>query len=345
MPENNPYREFKSSNLTEAPEDFETTQLYMDATGKGAKIIKPVITKKPATSLQDSVDYLASLFDGENLSEDFKLKATTIFEAAINEKVSIIEANIIEASKEIIEEQREAQHAQLAEHVDGYLNYVISEWMEENKVAIERGLRTEIAENFMSGLKQLFETSFINVPEDKYNLLDDLYSANAELQENTNNLIKQNMALKNEINARLCAEAFIEEASGLADTQVEKLATLAEGIEFTNVEQYRQKIAILKESYFTGSTPREQSTQAVQNNATFTPSEPQQFATRMMTMLSEDTGSFVASDADQPAMDNIVNTLSLLNKGKAKSQKLTENVAVDRVRSLLNSGTVQDNFI
>ena len=321
----------------------------MDATGKGAKVAEPVATnavipqyQKPLAQQvqEEQVDYLANLFDGENLSEDFKLKATTIFEAAINEKVSIIEAQIIEASKEIIEEQAAAQHANLVEHVDGYLNYVISEWMEENKVAIERGLRTEIAENFMSGLKQLFETSFVSVPEDKYNLLDDLYAANAELQESTNNLIKENMALKNEINARLCAEAFIEESAGLADTQVEKLAKLAEGIEFSNVDQYRQKVALLKESYFNGGV-KEEPKQVVQNKSVA--AEPQQFASRMMTMLSEDTGSFVASDVDQPAMENLVNSLSALNKGKSK--KINENVAADRVRSLLNSGTVQDNFI
>ena len=337
MPENNPYAEYQS------------TKLYMDATGKGAKIAEPVATnavipqyQKPLAQQvqEEQVDYLANLFDGENLSEDFKLKATTIFEAAINEKVSIIEAQIIEASKEIIEEQAAAQHANLVEHVDGYLNYVISEWMEENKVAIERGLRTEIAENFMSGLKQLFETSFVSVPEDKYNLLDDLYAANAELQESTNNLIKENMSLKNEINARLCAEAFIEESAGLADTQVEKLAKLAEGIEFSNVDQYRQKVALLKESYFNGGV-KEEPKQVVQNKSVA--AEPQQFASRMMTMLSEDTGSFVASDIDQPAMENLVNSLSALNKGKSK--KINENVAADRVRSLLNSGTVQDNFI
>ena len=337
MPENNPYAEYQS------------TKLYMDATGKGAKVAEPVATnavipqyQKPLAQQvqEEQVDYLANLFDGENLSEDFKLKATTIFEAAINEKVSIIEAQIIEASKEIIEEQAAAQHANLVEHVDGYLNYVISEWMEENKVAIERGLRTEIAENFMSGLKQLFETSFVSVPEDKYNLLDDLYAANAELQESTNNLIKENMALKNEINARLCAEAFIEESAGLADTQVEKLAKLAEGIEFSNVDQYRQKVALLKESYFNGGV-KEEPKQVVQNKSVA--AEPQQFASRMMTMLSEDTGSFVASDVDQPAMENLVNSLSALNKGKSK--KINENVAADRVRSLLNSGTVQDNFI
>ncbi|MFZ4597931.1 MAG: hypothetical protein ACOYNN_04730 [Terrimicrobiaceae bacterium] len=340
MPDNNPYAEFQS------------TKLYMDATGKGAKIAEPVATnavipqyQKPLAQQsqqvqEEQVDYLANLFDGENLSEDFKLKAATIFEAAINEKVSIIEAQIIEASKEIIEEQTTAQHANLVEHVDGYLNYVISEWMEENKVAIERGLRTEIAENFMSGLKQLFETSFVSVPEDKYNLLDDLYAANAELQESTNNLIKENMSLKNEINARLCAEAFIEESAGLADTQVEKLAKLAEGIEFSNVDQYRQKVALLKESYFNGGV-KEEPKQVVQNKAVA--AEPQQYASRMMTMLSEDTGSFVASDVDQPAMETLVNSLSALNKGKSK--KINENVAADRVRSLLNSGTVQDNFI
>jgi hypothetical protein len=334
MPDNNPYAEYQS------------TKLYMDATGKGAKIAEPVATnvatKKPETQQvqEEQVDYLANLFDGENLSEDFKLKAATIFEAAINEKVSIIEAQIIEASKEIIEEQTTAQHANLVEHVDGYLNYVISEWMEENKVAIERGLRTEIAENFMSGLKQLFETSFVSVPEDKYNLLDDLYAANAELQESTNNLIKENMSLKNEINARLCAEAFIEESAGLADTQVEKLAKLAEGIEFSNVDQYRQKVALLKESYFNGGV-KEEPKQVAQNKPVA--AEPQQFASRMMTMLSEDTGSFVSTDVDQPAMETLVNSLSALNKNKSK--KINENVAADRVRSLLNSGTVQDNFI
>jgi hypothetical protein len=340
MPDNNPYAEFQS------------TKLYMDATGKGAKIAEPVATnavipqyQKPLAQQnqqvqEEQVDYLANLFDGENLSEDFKLKAATIFEAAINEKVSIIEAQIIEASKEIIEEQTTAQHANLVEHVDGYLNYVISEWMEENKVAIERGLRTEIAENFMSGLKQLFETSFVSVPEDKYNLLDDLYAANAELQESTNNLIKENMSLKNEINARLCAEAFIEESAGLADTQVEKLAKLAEGIEFSNVDQYRQKVALLKESYFNGGV-KEEPKQVVQNKSVA--AEPQQFASKMMTMLSEDTGSFVSTDVDQPAMETLVNSLSVLNKGKSK--KINENVAADRVRSLLNSGTVQDNFI
>jgi len=339
MEKTNPYAEYSS------------TKLYMDATGKGAQVATPIAdpvqslknkqtiaAKETAVTanLQDGVDYLASLFDGENLTEDFKLKAETIFEAAINEKVSLIEQNILAAAKEVIEEQVVSQQDMFVEQVDGYLNYVITEWMEENKVAIENGLRTEIAENFIHGLKSLFETSFIDVPQEKYNVIDDLYDANSELQENVNNLIKENINLKNEITARLCAEAFIEEAAGLADTQVEKLAKLAEGIEFSGVEQYKQKVALLKESYF-GSNREESAPVATKN------SYVQQ--TSRMVSLTEDTGSFVGTDVDNAGMENIVNTLSMLNRNKARTQKLDEVTSADRVRSLLNSGTVQDNFI
>jgi hypothetical protein len=344
MAENNPYAEYASTNL------------YDDGTGKGAVINQPIADPTLALKNQQSLrpggaaqaaktqevqeedfDYLASLFDGENLSEDFKLKAETIFQAAINEKVAAIEAQLVEAAKEVIEEQVSSKQNSIVEHVDGYLNYVINEWMQENKVAIERGLRTEIAENFINGLKSLFETSFIDVPEDKYNILDDLYEANSELQDNVNTLIKENINLKNEITARLCVEAFIEEAQGLADTQVEKLAKLAENIEFSNVDQYRQKVAILKESYFNGnSTESESKPQATNTN---------KYASGLnsITMLSENTGSFVAEEAQQPAMDSIVNVLSVLNK--KSSGKANEITSGDRVRSLLNSGTVQDNFI
>jgi len=194
MAENNPYAEYAS------------TQLYQDALGKGAmigaipvanqgtaagnmaSISGPGGAKKKGKKQQvqeEDVDYLASLFDGEELSENFKFKAKTIFEAAINERVSIIEAHILEAAKELIEEQAEAAKEVIAEstantannlveHIDGYLNYVVEEWMTENKVAVERGLRTEIAENFINGLKDLFESSFIDVPQEKYNILDDI---------------------------------------------------------------------------------------------------------------------------------------------------------------------------
>lgn len=319
--------------------------LYQDADGKGAIVPEPIAAPELAAMNQqtlrpgggsaqqqmkkEDVDYLESLFDGEDLTEDFKLKAQTIFEAAINEKVSIIEQSILEASKEIIEEQLATQQDQLVEHVDGYLNYVITEWMDENQVAIERGLRTEIAENFIMGLKSLFESSFIDVPQEKYNILDDLYAANEELQESANNLIKENIQLKNEITARLCAEAFVEEAHGLADTQVEKLARLAEGIEFTNVDQYRQKVGLLKESYF-----------GQKSNVADTLSASNQ-------ILTEDIGSYTSTTSSEPnpIMENIVNAISVINKNRPSRPALknTNDSAIsDRIQGIMNPALLKD---
>jgi len=277
-------------------------------------------------------DYLNSLFDGENLSEDFKFKAKTIFEAAINERVAFIEAHIVQAAKELMAEQTEAarevvqettSHSTeaLVEHLDQYLSYVINEWMQENQVAIERGLRTEIAENFITQLKDLFESSFIDVPNEKYNVLDDMYAANSELQESLNRTIAENVQLRNEVTARLCAEAFIEESTDLADTQVERLASLAEGIEFDSVDQYRQKVALLKESYFGQTAPKiQQSTQSG--------------------FLTENSGSYVATDSANPIMNSVVQAISTMQRNKPRQTQNSE-----RLSELINPGIVQDNFI
>jgi hypothetical protein len=350
MAENNPYAEYAS------------TQLYQDASGKGAVIgtvpvgnnaqgnmssLSPGAkkkTKKEQETQQEDVDYLESLFDGENLSEDFKFKAKTIFEAAINERISMIEAHILEAAKEIIQEQSEAakevvleatqaNSTNLVEHIDGYLTYVVEEWMNENKVAVERGLRTEIAENFINGLKDLFENSFIDVPQEKYNILDDIYEANEELQNNMNKVLKENIELKNEVTAHLCAEAFMRQASGLADTEVEKLAKLAEGVEFENVEQYEKKINLLKESYFHRASGNNQ----IRTNNSYFGQVP----------LTEDSGSFVSTNnTSDPLMENVVNTLSFLNKNRPKVDRIIpENSSVARLASLINPNVIKDNNI
>lgn len=277
-------------------------------------------------------DYLADLFDGENLSEDFKQKVRTVFEAAINHRVTFLEAHIIQAAKELMQEQTQAAKEvieeatsssteNLVEHLDQYLNYVISEWMTENQVAIERGLRTELAENFINQLKDLFESSFIDVPDEKYNILDDMYGANSELQEALNNTIAENIQLKNEITARLCAEAFIDQTSDLADTEIEKLASLAEGIEFDSVDQYKQKVAILKETYFKGNSP-------VITEST------------NKTYLGESVGSFVSTDSSNNIMDSVVGAISAMQKNKPKAAQNAE-----KLTSLINPGIVQDNFI
>ena len=198
----------------------------------------------------DISDTLNALFEGSNASPEFVQKIKTVFTAALNEKVSMIEQSILEASKEIIEEKLQASVGEVVEHVDQYLTYVVEEWSKENQLAIENGFRTEIAENFILGLKELFENSFIDVPQEKYDILDDLFSANAELEKAANTALSENMQLKNEILAHKCAESFIEISEGLADTEVEKLAKLSESLEFDSVEQYAQKVQILKESYF-----------------------------------------------------------------------------------------------
>ena len=259
---------------------YESTDLYNDGNGKGAMLgtlaasdnaaknmasLKPggmnggeeEITKTDEDEDQkneqlevDISDTLSALFEGSNASPEFVEKIKTVFVAALNEKVSQIEESIIQASKEVIEEQIQQNTSSIVEHVDQYLNYVVEEWSNENKLAIENGFRTEIAENFILGLKELFQNSFIDVPEEKYDILDDLFNTNSELEKTANEVIAENLQLKNEILAHKCAESFIEISENLADTEVEKLAKLSENIEFDSLEQYTEKVKILKESYF-----------------------------------------------------------------------------------------------
>lgn len=220
----------------------------------------------------DVSDFANALFEGEDLSEDFKKKCIAIFEAAVNEKVSIMEEAMIEASKKIIEEQVASSVQTITEGVDKYLTYVCEEWMNENKLAVESGMKTEIVENFIYGLKELFENSFIDVPEEKYNVVDELFEANSELESKLNEQINENVNLKNQLIAHQCAEVFVESAKGLADTEVEKFASLAEGIEFDSVEQYKEKLSVLRESYFSGTVkPAQEISENTSENA---PNQP-----------------------------------------------------------------------
>jgi hypothetical protein len=222
----------------------------------------------------DVSDFAEALFEGEELSDTFKQKCIAIFEAAVNEKVAIMEKAMLDASFKIIQEQVASNVETITEGVDKYLTYVCEEWMKENELAVEAGMKTEIVENFIYGLRDLFENSFIDMPEEKYNVVDELFEANGELEAKLNEQINENIQLKNSLIAHQCAEVFVEAAKGLADTEVEKFASLAEGIEFDSVEQYQEKINVLRESYFnTTNTNSEdysetltESTQAPTNN-------------------------------------------------------------------------------
>jgi len=233
---------------------------------QGGAAVKQNTTEEPEGEMQqkesvqlDITDYVDALFEGQELSDEFKAKAATIFEAALNEKVSIIEQAILQASQEVIEEQVSDVATALTEQVDGYLGYVLNEWMEENKLQVEQGFRTEIAENFIQGLKELFQNSYVQVPEEKVDLVDELFAENRQLEENLNQLMKQHMELQEKNIVNECSNAFMELSSDLADTEVEKLASLCESIEFSSVDQYKEKVKILKESYFNGKLPEAES--------------------------------------------------------------------------------------
>lgn len=255
----------------------EDPKLYQDAEGKHAKIdtdkgtegkdkknkasiagkakgASSFETPTPSGTPQERMEQtMNALFDGEDLSEGFQSKAATIFEAAINERVSEIEASLIQQYEANLAENIEEISNTLAEKLDDYLGYVVEQWTEDNKLALENGIRMEVAENFISGLKVLFENNYIDVPDEKYDILEEVTSSKDELEEELNKSLQENIELRKEILSHRCGEIFVEQADGLTDVEVEKLASLTEGIEFENEEQYRDKIAVLRESYFSNT--------------------------------------------------------------------------------------------
>jgi hypothetical protein len=202
---------------------------------------------------EDIIDVSAdveALTKDEDLSEDFKAKASTIFEAALKSKVSEMKKKMNASYEEKLKEETEAQKAELTEKVDSYLNYVVEQWMKENSIAIERGIKGEIAEDFISGLKKLFEDHYIDVPDEKYNVLEDQASKIEELEKKLNEQVEKNVEL-NKANGEMKRQDIIDEMSNdLADTAKEKFNKLAEQVEYSNEKDFTTKVATIKESYF-----------------------------------------------------------------------------------------------
>ena len=191
-----------------------------------------------------------ALVAGEDLSEEFMQKAATIFEAAVKSKTREEVTRIVEEQQLAIAEEVDEYKQSLAEKVDQYLDYVVEEWMKENELAIERGLKGEIAEDFISGLKQLFEDHYIDVPDEKYDVLEAQSEKIAELEEQLNSTMESNIQM-NSANSELVREQVIAEvASDLTDTEVEKFASLVEDVDFGDEDGFRAKLDTLKENYF-----------------------------------------------------------------------------------------------
>ena len=207
-------------------------------------LIKKMMNKE---KMKEDIDALLS---GENLSEEFVQKASTIFEAAViaraEEVIAEAEAQLAEQFEAAIEQVKE----DLASKIDDYLNYMVEEWMKDNEVAIEQGLRAEITEDFIGGLKQLFEDHYIDIPEDKVDIVGELTGKVGELEESLNEQINRGIELQKELNEKKKVEAIYTACEGLTQTQVEKLKSLAEGVEYTTEEEFVTKMNTLKESYF-----------------------------------------------------------------------------------------------
>jgi hypothetical protein len=198
----------------------------------------------------DIEDDVNALLIGEELSEDFKEKAKMIFEAALKSKVNEVRESLEEQYAAALLEEVEEIKEQFQERVDSYLEYVADEWFAENALAIEQGLKTEMTESFLSGMRELFEAHYVSIPEDKYNVLESMVEKLDDMETKLNEQIEKNVFLNKRL-AESVADGILDQVSeGLAATQKEKLASLAESVEFESEEEYREKLEMLKESYF-----------------------------------------------------------------------------------------------
>ena len=195
-----------------------------------------------------------ALFEGEELSEEFQSKARTIFEAAIKEKVSEIKENLQTAYEQALVEEVASVRDELTERVDAYLEYVADEWIQENALQVETGLKTEMTESFLEGMKSLFEEHYVTVPEDKYDVLESMVDKLDEMESKLNEQIERNVALNQRLAESSSDVILADVAEGLALSQKEKLASLASNVEFESETDYREKLVKLKESYFPSKT-------------------------------------------------------------------------------------------
>lgn len=251
------------TEVEEAVSDYASEKLYKTANGKGAAIAAPTgdasgknkgtIKAKPSaakaeTKIPSVQEDIAAMLTGEDLSEEFKTSAATLFEAHLAERVYQIEEELKGQYEDLLEQHTVAVTEELVERIDDYLNYVVEEWMQENRLAVEKGLRTEITENFISNLKGLFTESYIEVPEDKLDLFESTVDQAEALDSELQGQVEKNMELAEEVEQLKCEIIFREISEGMTDTEVEKLRRLAEDLEFDTIEQFAEKIGVLCEN-------------------------------------------------------------------------------------------------
>ena len=247
----------KSATPVKIPEDAEVTdevieedQVTTDEVVEEVATEEEVVAEAPDFTEISIDEDVNALVEGEELSEEFKEKAKTILEAAVKGKVvQIKEVLSAEYDQRLVEEVEEIKVA-LNERVDSYLEYVSDEWFTENQLAVERGLKEELTESFMTGLKGLFEEHYVSIPEEKYDVLESMVEKLDDMETKLNEQIEKNVSLNKRLGESQAGGIFDQVSEGLADTQKEKLASLSESVEFESESEYREKLETLKESYF-----------------------------------------------------------------------------------------------
>ena len=251
------------------------------------------ITEEETAEVEIDIEAdINALVEGEDLSEDFKAKATTIFEAAINSKVQEISEQITAQYEEKLVEEVASIKEELKDRVDSYLEYVADEWVQENELAVQSGLKEEMTESFISGMKSLFEEHYVTIPEEKYDVIESMVDKLDEMEGKLNEQIEKNIALNKRLAESVSDVVFADVTEGLAQTQKDKLASLVENVEFESEEAYREKLGTLRESYFP--------TQKAQRSATEN--------------LTEEAGSPVETTTHSPSMEAYLKTLSRVSK-------------------------------
>ena len=210
--------------------------------------IEGTVVSEYKVNAKDDIDALFA--DDQNISEEFKSKVTTIFEARVIDRIQQIEEQTEAKYAGMLEEAIESVRTQLEEKVDDYVNYVVEQWLEENAIAIESGLRAELAEDFISGLHKLFAENYINVPEDKVELVDELATKVEQLESKLNEEIEKSIGYKKSLIEATKQEVTRSVCEGLTETQVEKIKSLAESVEFSTEEEYQNKLETIRENYF-----------------------------------------------------------------------------------------------
>ena len=230
------------------------------------EVVSEEETTEEEVVAEDTVDVeedLNALIAGEELSEEFQEKARTIFETAIKTKVAEVQEELKAQYEATLEEELVSVKAELTERVDAYLEYVADEWMSENQLAVEQGLKTEMSESFLTGMKSLFEEHYVSIPEEKYDVLNSMVEKLDEMEDKLNEQINKNVALNQRLAESVADVIFSDVCEGLALSQKEKLASLAENVEFDSEDTYREKLVTLRNSYFPATGTQRDTTESI----------------------------------------------------------------------------------